>query len=107
MSKARRKQILETLQAHPYKVAPRIATIWVESVVNNPKLVEEYIHGFSSISPDYLGIDDAASKKDFKKRIGFFKQHYEHITDEELGPEDGYVKLTNSGRYTCMGYRFR
>jgi len=82
--------------------------VWVESICDDPAIVEANILDTKLFSPDYVGQDPTKAVEDFKHRIDNYTKTYVSVTDEELGPEESYVKIIDAGRkiVTCgiQGY---
>lgn len=67
----------------------RVEYMFLESVCNDPALLEKNYRLKMQYSPDYAGMDMAQALADFKERIQKYESVYETITDRTLH----YVKL--------------
>jgi hypothetical protein len=45
-----------------------------------------------------VGKDSEAATQDFMRRIRMYEKTYQPVEDDELGPEDSYVKLIDTGK---------
>ena len=87
-TRARRQRIRDELA----KVG--LQPLFIESICEDPQLVEANIRETKLRSPDYAGVAEAEAVADFSKRI----EHYERAY-EPLGPgESSYVKYIDVGR---------
>lgn len=69
--------------------------IWVESICNDPRVIEKNIRNVKVFSPDYVNKPNEDVLNDFMKRIDLYQSSYEPIRKEE-GLK--YVKTINIGR---------
>ncbi|KAK9729093.1 hypothetical protein K7432_000536 [Basidiobolus ranarum] len=83
----RRRQVLEKLEAN------NIHVIFIESICDDPKIIEENVRNVKISSPDYTNWDPDQAVKDFVRRINNHVPYYETITDRSLS----FVKLLNAG----------
>lgn len=90
----RRKFVSDYLAASDYQGE----LMWVECICNDPTIVESNILDVKLKSPDYIGLDKEAAVADFKKRIQHYESTYSSVQDDELGPDDSYIKLIDSGQ---------
>jgi len=74
--------------------AAGVRVVFVESICNDPAIVEANIVETKLLSPDYIGADPAIAVADFRERIAFYERAYETIADDSLS----YVKLIDAGR---------
>ncbi|XP_014664377.1 PREDICTED: 6-phosphofructo-2-kinase/fructose-2,6-bisphosphatase-like isoform X2 [Priapulus caudatus] len=70
--------------------------LFVESVCNDPAVVESNIMEVKVNSPDYKGADPEFVVKDFCERIEHYKRAYEPI-DEKLDSTYSFIKLFDVG----------
>lgn len=75
----------------------RFKLFFVESICNDPKIIESNIMEVKVTSPDYKHYDKDNVLKDFLNRIDHYRKRYETI-DEELEPELSYLKIFDTGR---------
>jgi broad specificity phosphatase PhoE/predicted kinase len=68
--------------------------IFVESVCNDPALIEQNIRATKARSPDYEGVPEEEAVRDFRLRIAHYQSAY-----EEVGEDEGrFVKIIDVGR---------
>ncbi|ORY01310.1 bifunctional 6-phosphofructo-2-kinase/fructose-2,6-bisphosphate 2-phosphatase [Basidiobolus meristosporus CBS 931.73] len=87
ITEERRRQVLERLEANDIHV------IFIESICDDPKIIEENVRSVKISSPDYTNWDPDQAVKDFVRRINNHVPYYETITDRSLS----FVKLLNAG----------
>jgi hypothetical protein len=68
--------------------------MWVESICDDDKIIEENIRETKLTSPDYAGVEPEAAAADFRKRILLYKKTYSQIQEASAT----YVKLIDAGR---------
>jgi broad specificity phosphatase PhoE len=68
--------------------------VYVESISNDPALVETNIRGTKARSPDYEGVPEEAAVRDFRMRIAHYESAYEEVTEDE----GRFVKIIDVGR---------
>jgi broad specificity phosphatase PhoE/predicted kinase len=77
---------------------------FVESICNDPGIVEANIRATKSRSPDYEGVPEEEAVRDFRMRIRHYERRYEEVGEDE-GP---FVKIIDVGRkmvlYRTHGY---
>jgi broad specificity phosphatase PhoE/predicted kinase len=90
-SRKRRQYIFDfcTIK-HCYK------TFFVESVCDDPKIIEANITEVKVTSPDYQGKDREQAVEDFKKRIEHYQKAYEPI-DDAIDKGISFIKIYNQG----------
>ena len=71
-----------------------LTLIFIESICNNPAIVEANILETKVSSPDYKGVASGAAVEDFRKRISFYSHAYEPLEDAE----GSWVKIIDVGR---------
>ncbi|XP_065558084.1 6-phosphofructo-2-kinase/fructose-2,6-bisphosphatase-like isoform X2 [Artemia franciscana] len=69
---------------------------FVESICDDPKIVESNIKEVKVNSPDYMGIDQEKALEDFLKRIQHYQERYETL-DEKREKYLSYMKIFNTG----------
>ncbi|HEY8087516.1 MAG TPA: 6-phosphofructo-2-kinase/fructose-2,6-bisphosphatase [Polyangiaceae bacterium] len=68
--------------------------VFVESIANDPDLVETNIRGTKARSPDYEGVPEEAAAGDFRMRIAHYERTYQEVTEEE----GRFIKIVDVGR---------
>ncbi|KAJ1982484.1 hypothetical protein H4R35_000266 [Dimargaris xerosporica] len=68
-----------------------IQVVFVESICNDPKIVEANIRSVKATSKDYNGWNTEAAIADFQQRIQVSEPYYQTIEDDSLS----YIKLIN------------
>lgn len=86
-SEERRRILLDRLKPEGFSV------MFIESICDDPKVVETNVREVKTSSPDYVDVDPEVAAKDFMARIEHYKQAYEPITDDSLR----YIKIFNVG----------
>ncbi|CAH8498419.1 unnamed protein product [Dicrocoelium dendriticum] len=71
--------------------------LFVESICNDPKIIEENVLEVKVSSPDYIGMDRDEAMKDFMKRLKHYDAQYVTI-DDELDKHWSYIKIFNQGQ---------
>jgi broad specificity phosphatase PhoE/predicted kinase len=84
--------------------ASGVQVVFIESICDDPAIIEANIRATKARSPDYAGIPEEEAVRDFRMRIA----HYEH-TYEDVGEDEGsFVKIVDVGRlvvaHTIRGY---
>ncbi|KAI5849563.1 6-phosphofructo-2-kinase-domain-containing protein [Morchella snyderi] len=82
-----RKQLAKEFMKHD------IQTIFIESYVDNPKIIEENVRSVKISSPDYQGWDQKDAVKDYITRMNAKIPHFETMEEKELN----YIKMINAG----------
>jgi broad specificity phosphatase PhoE/predicted kinase len=72
--------------------------LFVETVCDDPEIIEDNIRATKVGSPDYAGHDPDEAVIDFRKRISHYARAYVPVEDDE-GP---YVRLIDIGRLVVM-----
>ncbi|XP_074873693.1 6-phosphofructo-2-kinase/fructose-2,6-bisphosphatase 1 [Carettochelys insculpta] len=89
-TRERRTMILQFAREHGYKV------FFIESVCDDPDIIEENIKQVKLSSPDYTGYDREQVLGDFLSRIQCYELTYEPL-DAELDSSLSYIKIYNVG----------
>ncbi|KAF8560784.1 hypothetical protein P879_06727 [Paragonimus westermani] len=71
--------------------------LFVESVCNDPKVIEENVLEVKVNSPDYVGMDREEARKDFMQRMQHYEAQYVPI-DDDLDKHWSYIKIFNQGQ---------
>ena len=70
---------------------------FVESICDDPKIIEANILEVKVTSPDYKHFDKETILHDFLERINHYEKLYETL-DENLEPDLAYLKIFDTGR---------
>uniref|UniRef100_H0ZYU5 6-phosphofructo-2-kinase domain-containing protein n=1 Tax=Taeniopygia guttata TaxID=59729 RepID=H0ZYU5_TAEGU len=89
-TRERREVILQFAKENGYKV------LFVESICDDPTIIEENIKQVKLSSPDYKGRAQDEAVADFLKRIECYKATYEPL-DDELDSALSYIKIFDVG----------
>ena len=90
----RRRQLLD----RALKQCPDIKVLFIESICDDPKVLEANLQHKVKSSPDFVGVDPDKAKADFLARIRKYEQVYKSITDDSLS----YIKVINlSSKVVC------
>lgn len=77
---------------------PPFRVFFVESVCDDPDIINSNITEVKINSPDYKGImSQEEAKEDFMKRIENYRMQYEPL-DEDYDEELSYIKVINAGK---------
>lgn len=87
-TRARRAQVSRRLKD------AGIELLFVESLCNDPAIIERNVRQTKVSSPDYAGVDAEQAVRDFLARIAFYARSYEPMTDDE----GSFVRLVDVGR---------
>jgi broad specificity phosphatase PhoE/predicted kinase len=79
---------------HARCVAEGHEVVYVESISNDPVLIEANIRATKARSPDYEGVPEEEAVRDFRMRIA----HYESAYQEVAADEGRFVKIIDVGR---------
>lgn len=70
-----------------------IQVLFIESICDNPEIIEANVRSVKISSPDYVGWDENEAIKDYLRRINDKIPHYESIDEVDFS----YIKLINAG----------
>jgi broad specificity phosphatase PhoE len=87
-TQTRRLWVREQCEARSARV------VFVESICDDPDIVEANIRETKLLSPDYVGADPAVAVADFRTRIANYTRAYQPVSDTSLS----FVKLVDAGR---------
>nr|XP_009859210.1 6-phosphofructo-2-kinase/fructose-2,6-bisphosphatase 1 isoform X2 [Ciona intestinalis] len=90
-TRARRNDILDFAEEHCFRV------FFVESICDDPTVVEQNVAEVKVNGPDYRDTDPDAAMEDFKLRIAHYKESYETI-DPTIDDDLSYIKIIDVGR---------
>ncbi|KAM8792369.1 6-phosphofructo-2-kinase/fructose-2,6-bisphosphatase-like [Eudromia elegans] len=98
-TRERRDLILQFARENGYKV------LFVESICDDPRVIEENIKQVKLSSPDYKGRPQEEAVADFLRRIQCYEATYEPL-DEQLDSALSYIKIFEVGaRYVACKER--
>jgi broad specificity phosphatase PhoE/predicted kinase len=92
-TRSRRAHVLQRCEA------TGIAVVFIESVCEDPGILEANVRETKLGSPDYAGVDPEAAVEDFRRRIAFYSRAYEPM---DQGEDVAYVKLIDIGRVVVL-----
>jgi broad specificity phosphatase PhoE/predicted kinase len=79
---------------HARCAAEGVDVVFVESICDDPVIIEANIRATKARSPDYEGVPEEEAVRDFRQRIAHYDGEYERVADDE-GP---FVKIIDVGR---------
>ena len=71
-----------------------VQVIYIESICNDPQIIDANIRETKTSSPDYAGVDPQSAVRDFRARIAHYEKAYEQVGEDE----GAYLKLIDVGR---------
>jgi broad specificity phosphatase PhoE/predicted kinase len=74
--------------------AEGLQVVYIESICNDPALVEANIRATKARSPDYEGVPEEEAVRDFRLRIAHYERAYEDLVEDE----GSFVKIIDVGR---------
>jgi broad specificity phosphatase PhoE len=74
--------------------ADGLEVVFIESICNDPALVEANIRATKARSPDYRGVPEEEAVRDFRMRIRHYESGYEEVDEDE----GSFVKIVDVGR---------
>lgn len=90
--------ILRRRQVHDRCLQHGLDVVFVESVCEDPSIIEANIRETKLTSPDYEGVEPDEAARDFRARIDHYTRAYEPIQEENYS----YIKLIDVGRVMVM-----
>ena len=78
--------------------AEGLEVVFIESITDDPVLVEANIRATKARSPDYEGVPEEEAVRDFRLRIGHYAESYQYVAEDE-GP---FVKIIDVGRKVVL-----
>ncbi|KYQ91014.1 Fructose-6-phosphate 2-kinase/fructose-2 [Tieghemostelium lacteum] len=72
----------------------KMTVIYIESICNDPDVIESNIKETKLLSPDYQGVDSQKAIQDFRDRINHYTAVYETVD----GADTSYIKLFDVGK---------
>ena len=89
-TRGRRREILQFSEKHNFRV------FFIESICNDPKVIEANVMEVKVNGPDYRDKDPTAALEDFKQRIEHYTSTYESL-DSDLEYRLSYIKIMDVG----------
>jgi broad specificity phosphatase PhoE/predicted kinase len=71
-----------------------LEVVFVESICNDPSIIEANIRATKARSPDYEGVPEDEAVRDFRLRIAHYEKAYQEVGEDE-GP---FVRVIDVGR---------
>ncbi|WKX89802.1 hypothetical protein Q1695_009002 [Nippostrongylus brasiliensis] len=97
-TRKRRQMIVDFCRSRRSPFDPPFRLFFVESVCDDPEVINSNITEVKLNSPDYKGVmSEEDAKQDFLKRIDNYRLQYEPL-DEELDRELSFIKVINAGK---------
>lgn len=87
-TRERRRMVLQRCAAAGLQV------LFVESITDDPRIVEQNVRETKLLSPDYTGVDPEEAVRDFRARIAHYEAAYEPLAEDDTS----FVKLIDVGR---------
>ncbi len=78
--------------------AAGVPLLFIESICDDPAIVESNIRATKLLSPDYVGVDTEEALRDFRARIANYQRAYQPVDDPELS----FVKVIDGGRQVVV-----
>ncbi len=91
-TRARRQLVTECCQTHG------LPLVFVESICDDPAVIQATIRETKTHSPDYSNMDPAAAAADFRARIAHYERAYEPLSDPSLS----WIKIVDVGRQVVL-----
>lgn len=91
-TRTRRKLVTECCKNHS------LPLVFVESICDDPAVIEATIRETKLHSPDYVGMDPDAAVADFRARI----QHYESAYEPVDAKDASWIKIVDVGRQVVL-----
>ncbi|KAJ1470122.1 6-phosphofructo-2-kinase-domain-containing protein, partial [Baffinella frigidus] len=94
----RRRRVLEHAQEVSAAKGTQTTILFIESVCDDPKILEANLNHKVRCSPDFVGISAEQALADFKERVRKYELVYRTISDDDLS----YIKVMNlSSKVVC------
>ncbi len=94
-TRARRQLVAECCHNHS------LPLVFVESICDDPAVIEATIRETKAHSPDYTGMDPDAAVRDFRARIEHYERAYEAIADSD-DRDASWIKIIDVGRQVVL-----
>jgi broad specificity phosphatase PhoE/predicted kinase len=91
-TRVRRQLVTECCQNHA------LPLVFVESMCDDPSVIEATIRETKTHSPDYSNMDPEAAVADFRARIAHYERAYEPIVETDLS----WIKIVDVGRQVVL-----
>ncbi len=78
--------------------AKGVPLVFIESVCNDPAVIEANVLETKLKSPDYMDLDPEEAVRDFRARIAHYERVYEPVDD----PDKSYIKIIDVGRQVVL-----
>jgi broad specificity phosphatase PhoE/predicted kinase len=75
-----------------------VPVLFIESICDDPAIIESNIRETKLLSPDYAGVDTEEALRDFRARIANYERAYEPVDDPALA----FVKVIDGGRQVVV-----
>lgn len=75
-----------------------VPLVFIESICDDPLVIESTVRETKLKSPDYDGVDPDAAASDFRRRISHYEKMYEPLSN----PEKSYIKIIDVGRQVVL-----
>jgi broad specificity phosphatase PhoE len=76
----------------------RVPVVFIESLCDDPALIDANVRETKVSMPDYAGVDPAEAVRDFRARIAHYERIYEPIDDTD----GSYIKIIDVGRKVVL-----
>jgi broad specificity phosphatase PhoE/predicted kinase len=71
-----------------------VQVVFIESICDDPAIIEANIRATKARSPDYAGIPEEEAVRDFRMRIAHYERTYEDVGEDE----GSFIKIVDVGR---------
>ena len=75
-----------------------IPVVFIESICDDPAVIEANVRETKVSSPDYAGADPEQAVHDFRQRIAHYERQYEPVDD----PDSSYIKIIDVGQQVVL-----
>jgi broad specificity phosphatase PhoE len=75
-----------------------IPLVFIESICNDPAIVDANVRETKLSMPDYAGVDPEEAVRDFRARIGHYERVYEPLDDTD----GSYIKIIDVGQKVVL-----
>ncbi len=91
-TRTRRQLVAECCHNHA------LPLVFVESICDDPAVIEATIRETKAHSPDYAGMDSETAAADFRARIAHYERAYEAIDEKDVS----FIKIIDVGRQVVL-----
>ena len=88
---------------HDYIVSKGYKLFFVESVCDDPQIIEQNIKEVKVSSPDYINMNKDEVLQDFLQRIQHYQEKYQPL-DEDKEKDTSFMKIYNTGE-KCLVHK--